>query len=118
MVSGPGCPVCITPGELHEAAIQLVTGKGEPRPRDVRRHDPGSDRAAAPSKQPSPPEARPSRSSIRPDESLELARRNKDKEIVFFGVGFETTIPSIALAAKTAGAGKTRPITPFSPRSG
>ena len=25
MVSGPGCPVCITPNEIHEAAIKLVT---------------------------------------------------------------------------------------------
>ncbi|MDH4198400.1 MAG: hydrogenase formation protein HypD, partial [Candidatus Aminicenantes bacterium] len=27
MVSGPGCPVCITPDEVHEAAIALVTGR-------------------------------------------------------------------------------------------
>ena len=25
MLTGPGCPVCITPSEFHEAAIRLVT---------------------------------------------------------------------------------------------
>jgi len=27
MLSGPGCPVCITPNEFHEAAIELVTSR-------------------------------------------------------------------------------------------
>ena len=27
MLSGPGCPVCITPNEIHRAAIDLVTEK-------------------------------------------------------------------------------------------
>ena len=26
MLSGPGCPVCITPNGFHEAAIDLITG--------------------------------------------------------------------------------------------
>jgi hydrogenase expression/formation protein HypD len=37
-----------------------------------------------------------------PGESLELARSNPAKKIVFFGVGFETTIPSIAFTVKEA----------------
>ena len=41
-----------------------------------------------------------------PDESLDLARAHPDKEVVFFGVGFETTIPSIAVSARTAAAEK------------
>jgi len=37
-----------------------------------------------------------------PEESLEIARKNPEKEIIFFGVGFETTIPSIAVTVKIA----------------
>ena len=102
MVSGPGCPVCITPGEIHEAAIRLVTERenvilatfGDMTRVPTRR---GSLQSTAP--------ARGSEVRIvySPDESRELARRRKDKEIVFFGVGFETTIPSIALSARSAG---------------
>jgi hydrogenase expression/formation protein HypD len=101
MVSGPGCPVCITPGEIHEAAIRLVTEReniilatfGDMTRVPTAR---GSLQAMVP--------ARGSEVKIvySPDESLELARRRRDREIVFFGVGFETTIPSIAVAAKTA----------------
>jgi hydrogenase expression/formation protein HypD len=39
-----------------------------------------------------------------PEEALDLARANPDKEVVFFGVGFETTIPGIALTVKKAAA--------------
>ena len=102
MVSGPGCPVCITPGEVHEAAIRLVTERenvilatfGDMTRIPTRR---GSLQSIAP--------ARGSEVRIvySPDETLELARRHEDKEIVFFGVGFETTIPSIALTARSAG---------------
>ncbi|MBM3311559.1 MAG: hydrogenase formation protein HypD [Candidatus Aminicenantes bacterium] len=101
MISGPGCPVCITPDEFHEAAISLVTGRddfvlatfGDMTRVPTRR---GSLQAAVPA----------SRSSVRvvysPEESLSLARRGADKEVVFFGTGFETTIPSIALMARKA----------------
>jgi hydrogenase expression/formation protein HypD len=37
-----------------------------------------------------------------PRESLEIAGSNTDKQVVFFGVGFETTIPAIALTLKEA----------------
>jgi hydrogenase expression/formation protein HypD len=105
MISGPGCPVCITPGGIHEAAIRLVTEKenlilatfGDMTRVPTRR---GSLQKAVPAKG----------SAVRvvysSEESLDFAHRNSDKEIVFFGVGFETTIPSIALAAKSAAAEK------------
>ena len=101
MVSGPGCPVCITPGGLHEAAIQLVTGRENLVLATF------GDMTRVPTHVGSLQTAVPGRGSAvkiiySPEESLELARRNGDLEIVFFGVGFETTIPSIALMAKTA----------------
>ncbi|HML28334.1 MAG TPA: hydrogenase formation protein HypD, partial [Hyphomicrobium sp.] len=32
-----------------------------------------------------------------PMDALALARKNPDREVVFFGIGFETTMPSTAL---------------------
>lgn len=101
MISGPGCPVCITPNEIHEAAIELVTqnknfilttfGDMTRVPTET-----GSLQTIVPAE----------RSTVKivysPEESLEIARSNRDKDIIFFGVGFETTIPSIALTARAA----------------
>jgi hydrogenase expression/formation protein HypD len=101
MVSGPGCPVCITPNEIHEACLSLLTEKeniilasfGDMTRVPTRR---GSLQTAVPAPN----------SSVKivysPEESLALARSNAAKEVIFFGVGFETTIPSIALTVKKA----------------
>ena len=101
MVSGPGCPVCITPNEIHEAAITLVTGS-----EDIILATFG-DMTRVPTRLGSLQNTVPRRgSSIRivysPQESLELAKQKKEKSVIFFGVGFETTIPSIAFLAKRA----------------
>ena len=101
MVSGPGCPVCITPNEIHEAAITLVTGN-----EDIILATFG-DMTRVPTRMGSLQNTVPHRgSSIRivysPQESLELAGQKKEKSVVFFGAGFETTIPSIAFLAKQA----------------
>jgi len=101
MLSGPGCPVCITPNEFHEAAIDLVTSRvdfilttfGDMTRVPTRI---GSIQTTVP--------AQGSRVKIvySPEEALEIARKNPDKDIVFFGVGFETTIPGIAMTVKEA----------------
>jgi hydrogenase expression/formation protein HypD len=103
MVSGPGCPVCITPNEIHEAAIDLVTHRENfilTTFGDMTRvpTDKGSLQTTVP--------APHSTVSIvySPEESLEKARLNPDKNVVFFGVGFETTIPAIAMSVKEADA--------------
>jgi hydrogenase expression/formation protein HypD len=103
MVSGPGCPVCITPNAVHEAAIAAVTGTegltlatfGDMTRVPTRR---GSLQTAVP--------ARGSRLRIvySPEEALDEARREPGREVVFFGAGFETTIPAIAYTAKRAAA--------------
>lgn len=101
MISGPGCPVCITPNGIHEAAIDLVTKRERvilatfgdmtrvPTPK-------GSLQTIIPSKG--------SRIKIiySPQESVETAKGEPEKSIVFFAVGFETTIPSIAVTVKQA----------------
>ncbi len=101
MLSGPGCPVCITPNAVHEAAIELVTRKpnlilttfGDMTRVPTYR---GALQTAVP--------AQGSRMKIvySPQESLEIARAHPDKNVVFFGVGFETTIPSVAITARQA----------------
>ncbi len=101
MISGPGCPVCITPNEIHEAAIELITRRENfilTTFGDMTRvpTDKGSLQTTVP--------APNSLVSIvySPEESLEKARENPDKDVVFFGVGFETTIPAIAMSVKDA----------------
>ena len=101
MISGPGCPVCITPAAVHEAAIRLVSGR-----RDLILATFG-DMTRVPTDLGSLQTVIPAEGSMvkvvySPQESLALAAQNPDKEVVFFGVGFETTIPSIALAVKEA----------------
>jgi hydrogenase expression/formation protein HypD len=101
MVSGPGCPVCITPNEIHEACLDLLTEKenlilasfGDMTRVPTRR---GSLQTAVP--------ARASRLKLvySPEESIDLARSNPGAEVVFFGAGFETTIPAIALTVERA----------------
>ncbi len=101
MISGPGCPVCITPNEFHEAAIELVTQKESFILTTF------GDMTRVPTEKGSLQTIVPASSSLvkivySPEESLEIARANPDKEVVFFGVGFETTIPAIAVSAKEA----------------
>jgi hydrogenase expression/formation protein HypD len=99
LLHGPGCPVCVTPAETIDAAIHMALAHGVVLASfgDMVRV-PGSTISLA--------EARSSGADVRIVESplgaLELARRNPAREIVFFGVGFETTAPATALAVSIA----------------
>ena len=101
MVSGPGCPVCITPNEYHQACLELVTK------REGFILASFGDMTRVPTEMGSLQTAVPAPSSrvkivYSPEEALSLARENPGKQVVFFGVGFETTIPAIALTVKKA----------------
>jgi hydrogenase expression/formation protein HypD len=101
MVSGPGCPVCITPNEVHEACLGLLTERENLILASF------GDMTRVPTRRGSLQTAVPAPHSLvrivySPEESLAMARANPEKEVVFFGVGFETTIPSIALTVKKA----------------
>jgi hydrogenase expression/formation protein HypD len=103
MTSGPGCPVCITPESHHRAAIGLVASREDTVLAAF------GDITRVPTREGSLQTAVPApRSRVQvvysPQDALETARKNPDKEVVFFGAGFETTIPSIALAVKQAAA--------------
>jgi hydrogenase expression/formation protein HypD len=101
MVSGPGCPVCITPNEIHEACLDLLTGTENLILASF------GDMTRVPTRKGSLQTAIPAASSrlklvYSPEESVELARDNPGTKVVFFAVGFETTIPAIALTVERA----------------
>jgi len=101
MLSGPGCPVCITPNEIHQAAIDLITKKENYVLTTF------GDMTRVPTQEGSLQTVVPAEGSMvkivySPAESLEIAQKNHNKEVIFFGVGFETTIPAILLTAKAA----------------
>jgi len=105
MISGPGCPVCITPDVFHQAAINLATGHNNLTLATF------GDMTRVPTRIGSLQRTVPAKGSeIRvvysPAEALDEARRRPDREVVFFGAGFETTIPSIAYVIRQAASEK------------
>jgi len=99
MIHGPGCPVCVTPLELIDKALEIAS-----RPDvifcsfgDMLRV-PGSGRDLFRVKS----QGGDVRVVYSPLDALKLARENPDKEVVFFGIGFETTMPSTALTVLQA----------------
>ena len=95
MIHGPGCPVCVTPLELIDKALEIAS-----RPEvifcsfgDMLRV-PGSGRDLFRVKS----EGGDIRVVYSPLDALKLARENPDREVVFFGIGFETTAPPNAMA--------------------
>ncbi len=99
LVSGPGCPVCVTSTEEIDRAVKLaripnvvVTTFG-----DMIRV-PGTDTSLQYEK------ARGAdvRVVYSTFDALKIAQENPGKEVVFLGIGFETTAPTVAAAIKTA----------------
>jgi hydrogenase expression/formation protein HypD len=99
LVHGPGCPVCVTPIEMIDRAhaIALRPGVVFTSFGDMLRV-PGSrgDLLACRSR------GADVRVVYAPLDAVELARKTPDREVVFFAVGFETTAPAVALAARQA----------------
>lgn len=93
LLSGPGCPVCVTPIKDVDAAIAIANLDGTILTTfgDMMRV-PGSKKSLFHA------QAEGARISIvySPMDALKMAAENKDKNIVFFATGFETTSPSIA----------------------
>ncbi len=98
VVPGPGCPVCITPVSEIDSAIQIsrqgatITMYG-----DMLRV-PGTTSSLAKEKA----QGGDVRVVYSPFEAREIAMRNSDKQVVFLGIGFETTAPMTAHIIKTA----------------
>jgi len=95
LVHGPGCPVCVTPIETIDRAIQLA---GRP---DVTLVSYG-DMLRVPGSGSDLLNAKARGADVRvvysPLEALKLARANPDRKIVFLAIGFETTAPANAMA--------------------
>jgi hydrogenase expression/formation protein HypD len=95
LLSGPGCPVCVTPNVYLDRAIACG------RRADVLIATFG-DMLRVPGSSSSLVKERGSGADVRlvysPADALELARRHADKKVVFVGIGFETTSPSVAAA--------------------
>jgi hydrogenase expression/formation protein HypD len=95
MIHGPGCPVCVTPLEQIDKALQLAA-----RP-DVIFTSFG-DMLRVPGSDGDLQVARARGADVQvvysPLDALVLAHRHPDREVVFFAVGFETTAPANAMA--------------------
>ncbi|MCL2474920.1 MAG: hydrogenase formation protein HypD [Chloroflexi bacterium] len=99
LISGPGCPVCVTSTGDLDMAIALsqrsdviITSFG--------------DLLRIPSNNGTLLQARSSGADVRTVYStlaaLDIAKQNPHKKVVFIGIGFETTAPTIAAAIKQA----------------
>ena len=95
MIHGPGCPVCVTPLETIDKAIALAQTKGVILASygDMLRV-PGSTTDLLRVKA----QGGDVRMVYSPLDALRLARENPAREVVFFGIGFETTAPPNAAA--------------------
>lgn len=96
---GPGCPVCVTPLEIIEAARALALRKG------VVLCSFG-DMLRVPGARGDLLDARSRGGDVRvvlsPLDAVQLAARDPSQHYVLFGVGFETTAPATAMAAELA----------------
>jgi hydrogenase expression/formation protein HypD len=99
LVHGPGCPVCVTPLELVDAALELAR-----RPEVIMTsfgdmlRVPGSSQDLLSVKA----QGGDVRMVYSPLDAVRLAQKLPDRHVVFFGVGFETTAPANAMAVRHA----------------
>ncbi len=101
LLSGPGCPVCVTPPQVIDAVLELsmdkevlLTSYGDMlRVPGSRAGDSLMRRKALGARV---------ETVYSPVDAVELAARHPEKQVVFLGVGFETTAPGTAAAVLTA----------------
>lgn len=99
LISGPGCPVCVTPNEYIDKAVAIAKMK------DVVIATFG-DMLKVPGSYSSLEKEKAMGRDIRivysSLDALEIAEKNPEAEIVFLGIGFETTAPTVAQSLITA----------------
>lgn len=99
LVHGPGCPVCVTPVEYIDKAIEIAS-----RPEVILCSY--GDMLRVPGSNGDLLTARSRGADVRviysPLDSLAVARAEPRREVVFFAVGFETTAPANAMAVYRA----------------
>lgn len=94
LLSGPGCPVCVTDAGYIDAAIQLAEQGAILATFGDMMRVPGTDFSLA--------DARSRGADVRvcyaPYDAMAIARDHPEREVVFLGIGFETTMaPVVAL---------------------
>lgn len=100
LLHGPGCPVCVTPGAVIDQAIAIAA---DPQVTICSFGDmlrvPGD-------RQQSLQQARAAGAQVQivysPLDAVAIAAKNRDRQVVFLAVGFETTAPATALAIAQA----------------
>lgn len=95
LIHGPGCPVCVTPLEMIDKALEIAAW-----PNVI--FTSFGDMLRVPGSTTDLLSVKASGGDVRivysPLDAVKIAEQNPAKEIVFFGVGFETTAPATALA--------------------
>jgi hydrogenase expression/formation protein HypD len=98
LLSGPGCPVCVTDQSYIDAVLELAD-------RDDFIIATYGDMIRVPGKNDSL-ETKQSKANIKvvlsSEDTLQLAKDNREKTVVFIAVGFETTAPATAVVVKEA----------------
>ena len=99
LIHGPGCPVCVTPLETIDRALAIAR-----RPGTILCSF--GDMLRVPGSQEDLFAVKAAGGDVRvvysPLDSVKLARSRPDREVVFLAIGFETTAPANAMAAKLA----------------
>ncbi len=94
LLSGPGCPVCVTPTSYIDTAIKLAEDNNNIIVTF-------GDMVRIPGSSSSLEKVKAEGGEVvvvySPMEALELATKNRNKNVIFLAVGFETTSPSIAI---------------------
>ena len=103
LISGPGCPVCVTPVDFIDEAVYLAMEKNV----TICTFDAaGQERSAKTAKIGSLAAARAAGARIQvvyaPQDAVAYAKEHPQEQVVFLSVGFETTTPSSCLAVKEA----------------
>ena len=95
LIHGPGCPVCVTSVELIDKALEIAA-----QPNVI--FTSFGDMLRVPGSTTDLLSVKAKGGDVRivysPLDAVKLARENPKKEVVFFGVGFETTAPATAMA--------------------
>ena len=108
LIHGPGCPVCVTPLEMIDRALTIAA-----RPGVI--FCSFGDMLRVPGSNGDLFSVKASGGDVRvvysPLDAVEVAAQNPGREVVFFGVGFETTAPANAMAVHQA---RERDLTNFS----
>ncbi len=99
LISGPGCPVCVTANNYLDKAIAIAN-----QPNTI--VTTFGDMVRVPGSETSLEKTRATGADIRivysPLDALEIAKKNLDKKVIFLGVGFETTTPTVIWTVKEA----------------